>query len=209
MEYISINSVKDEELDKMIELNNIKQMNCSYSQENDKIDEAEKKILICKLNESANFNYNQVKTIKNDFTRILNFSNNSEVIQSSLEYNNHLLKSILENRNNLSSDEMALCMNILWTNLKKLAHCADKSIQINNSLSKDTKLLEIHSDIKKLKVPVKTKKANKDSGLMIVVNKSILNEYKADKQIEKNDLENSSYIVENEESKNDVVLEIE
>lgn len=138
----------------------------------------DKQKFIVKSN-AINLNYNSLNTIKNEYTKNFNFNNYNDIIQSSLEYNNYLIHNIVENRNSLLPEEMGLCMNILWSNIKKLAHNADNSIFTNKSLNKNTKFFEIYSDVNlcKNKNSGKTKKINKESGLLIVINKNILDKF--------------------------------
>ena len=65
MEYISLNPLKDKELDEMIEINDIKQRKYSYYEENNGLKE-EKHLILGKSNENADYNCNQIKTIKNE-----------------------------------------------------------------------------------------------------------------------------------------------
>jgi hypothetical protein len=129
-------------------------------------------------------NPSTVNIIVNKFTNFFsNSSLTSDVIQSSLEYNNYLIKNMIDNENQLNKLEFETCSNILWENLKKLTKNVDTHLK-TNSLVNNKKYCEIYDNIVKSvhnkKHNSKRKRKVKDgnnSGLTILINKSILKEF--------------------------------
>jgi hypothetical protein len=117
----------------------------------------------------------KINTIINSFTKSYSKSPvTSDIIQSGLEYNNFLIKKMIEMRSKISENEYELCTNILWNNLKNLSKHADKHVK-SASLIKNNKYLQIYE-----KIITKRAKREKDnhSGLTTVFDKHILDEKK-------------------------------
>jgi hypothetical protein len=138
-------------------------------------------------------NDNFLNTIINKHTRKFHFHNPSDVIQSSMEFNNYLIHEMskTDNKNILTDEQSGLCMDLIWENLKKLTQSADKYINDHHSLVKTNKYCEANTKLKSSNTPAKKDKnkfLNKKiknseikesniSGLSIIVDKKILEEY--------------------------------
>jgi hypothetical protein len=145
-----------------------------------------KKLSIIKNNTNEEENASSiVNIIVNKFTKgFSNSSIHSDTIQSALEYNNFLICKFLENKNNMSKIEQEVTLNLLWKNLNKLSKNADTHVK-NFNLSNNKKYCEIYTKKKNeetstltlLKNKSKRVKENNHTGLVIVVDKSILLDY--------------------------------
>jgi hypothetical protein len=133
------------------------------------------KTIINNIEKEEEMHSSKVNFILNKYTKqFVNSTLPSDIIQSSLEFNKHLIENFLENSNKLSQSENEYCLNILWKNLKKLSKCADQHVKSAN-LSKNDKYSQIYT---RLKEKEKLRKENlAHSGLTITVNKSILEEF--------------------------------
>lgn len=78
---------------------------------------------IVKINERETEAQNlHVNTLLNDYTKGFFYSNvHSDIIQSSLEYNNYLINQLISSKNKLPKSEYEHGLIILWENLKKLS----------------------------------------------------------------------------------------
>jgi hypothetical protein len=196
MEYLTLNQEEEIYYENLLE--NLKKQNSLNQNFSHKIKPENKKIKINNIPETSidkfTLNDNSLNTIINKNTRKFHFHNPSDVIQSSLEFNNHLIHELSkkDNKEVLSDEQLALCMDLIWENLKKLSQSADRYIQDNNSLVKTNKYCEAkvngnfsHKNDKKEKNQFLKKKRknssnlleNNISGLTIVIDKKILEEY--------------------------------
>ena len=89
-----------------------------FRQINEKI--VQKKVI--KVNErETESQSSHVNTILNNFTKDFYYSNShSDIVQSSLEYNNYLINQLIANKHKLPKSEFEHGLIILWENLKKL-----------------------------------------------------------------------------------------
>jgi hypothetical protein len=78
---------------------------------------------LVKINERETEALNlHVNTLLNDFTKGFFYSNaHSDIIQSSLEYNNYLINQLVKSKQKLPKSEYEHGLIILWENLKKLS----------------------------------------------------------------------------------------
>jgi len=133
------------------------------------------KTIINHFEKEEEIHSSKVNLILNKYTKqFVNSNLTSDIIQSSLEFNKHLIENFLENSNKLCQSENEYCLNILWKNLKKLSKSADQHVKSAN-LTKNDKYCNIYT---KLKEKEKLRKENlAHSGLIITVDKSILEEF--------------------------------
>lgn len=121
-----------------------------------------------------------VNILVNSYTK--NFANSeipSDVIQSSLEYNQFLINQLNEISHTITKEEYQCIMNNLWENLNKLSCHLDKQLTQSN-LSKSKRYCKNYK-----KKPNKKHKPNKhketiqvihtsNKGVIITIDKSIL-----------------------------------
>lgn len=147
---------------KLIEEEQTKNSDCGYH-----------KTIINNIEKEDDNHSSTVNIIINKFTKnFVNSQTASDVIQSSLEYNNYLINKMLENSNKLSESEYDYCSNVLWKNLKILSRSADYHVKSANLLKND-KYCQIYSKVKSKE----TSQQKNLSGLIITIDKSILEEF--------------------------------
>lgn len=72
-----------------------------------------------------------VNTLLNEYTKGFFYSNtHSDIIQSSLEYNNYLINQLIQSKQKLPKSEYEHGLIILWENLKKLSKNVIKTINL-------------------------------------------------------------------------------
>lgn len=122
---------------------------------------------------------NIVNIIINDHTKNFNLWNPSDIIQSSLEFNNYLINKLNENRESMSKLQYEKCLNFIYENLINLSKNADKQIETMLSLKKSCKDEDINKKVnknKKLYNKIDTMDM-RNTGITITINKNILNKY--------------------------------
>lgn len=126
---------------------------------------------IIKLNEvDEDNNKFTVNTISDSFTKsFMNSNSQSDIIQSALEYNRYLIDQ-LKNYQDLTEADHQQALYILWSNLKILSKNADYHTK-SFKLSDNKKYIEL---AKQKKEQLLQRKKKNESGLTVIINKSIL-----------------------------------
>jgi hypothetical protein len=97
-------------------------------------------------------------------------------MQSALEYNNYLINQLEQNKHKLTLSEYENSLVLLWENIKKLAINADSFVSKYN-LNDNRAYCDLYGRF------IQRKRSKEPSGLMVVIEKSVLREYPELKEV--------------------------
>ena len=99
---------------------------------------------------------------------------NAEEIKNYLEENDFILNKLSQNMNNICKSDIEISHDLIWTNLKKLTKSADNYIMSHNLDDNNDQPTHVVLNTKRKRKPVNIRE-NGNSGLYIIIDKSILN----------------------------------